>query len=264
LWFGSQLQDVSFETAVDTLRLSERNMVKKPTTPRRSVAKKSILPRSTVEFWAVELSGDSSDLESWEESLREPFDPWVEFQHPPDGGPRILRSKEFDNLTSYQEVNTRAQIMVDRLNGALRAATQTRKVSIGYIWRQLRDDASVGGAGKSEASSRSSAQRWLSYASSHDVAAEMLSHFGNAPNWFDLYKTYEGIRDLAGGMSGLKSKSWKPPSADIDRFTHTANFHRHALPHGAKKKPSKNPMSLQDAASMISAMMRSILDELAR
>jgi hypothetical protein len=149
-------------------------MVKKAMTPRRSVAKKPISPRPTVKFWAVELSGDSSDLESWEEALREPFDPWVEFQRPPHGGPRILRSKEFDNLTSYQEVNTRAQIMVDRLNGTLRVPTQTRKVSIGYIWRQLRDGATVGGAGKSEGSSRTPAQHWLSYASSHDVAAEML------------------------------------------------------------------------------------------
>ena len=221
---------------------------------------------TTAKFWAVELSfgGRGDDLQRWEDALREPFDPWVEFQYLPNTGPPLLRSREFEEMTNAQ-VHVRAQFMVAVLNGALRVPTQIGRTGIGYIWRQVRDlhdNGIAGNTAKPAAPSPSAAQRWLSYASSNAVAAEMLSHFSNEPNWFDLYKTYEGIRELAGGMSALKSKSWTPSQADITRFTHTANLHRHALPHDAKKNPPKNPMSLADATSMMSKMIHSILDDL--
>jgi hypothetical protein len=81
--------------------------------------------------WGVGLRGHGFDLKDWEESLRAPFDPWVERLNEE----YVLRSSAFDGLASSDVVQARAQALVDQLNGAMAASNGTRQISLGSFIR---------------------------------------------------------------------------------------------------------------------------------
>lgn len=75
--------------------------------------------------------------------------------------------------------------------------------------------------------------------------ADALTYLAGAPQWFELYKAFECLRDHA-----LLAES-----GETRRFTHTANAaarHRRG-----KYEPPKDPMSLDDAL----ALLRSLIND---
>jgi hypothetical protein len=64
--------------------------------------------------WGVHLTGHQFDLADWEETLRAPFEPWVERSQEM----YVLRWTGFDGLQTF-EVHARAQALVEQLNGAI-------------------------------------------------------------------------------------------------------------------------------------------------
>jgi hypothetical protein len=58
----------------------------------------------TQSSWGAIIVGEAFDLEDWADTLKPPFDPWVEIQ----GANTVLRSTSFDELTSGEQVHTRA------------------------------------------------------------------------------------------------------------------------------------------------------------
>lgn len=92
-------------------------------------------------------------------------------------------------------------------------------------------------------------------------------HFLNADlTWFNLWKSYEAIRDANHGASGLVATGWTT-KADVERFRGTANTYaavgdaaRHARLGVA---PPPNPMSLEEAEDYVRGMLARWVDSLA-
>jgi len=80
-------------------------------------------------------------------------------------------------------------------------------------------------------------QKWLKGAEIDDTRADLFVHLNRADNWFDLYKSAELTRRLAGGANklglvlGSDKKEW-------DRIWRTANCYRHA-PDPKRPLPSR-------------------------
>jgi hypothetical protein len=177
-------------------------------------------------------------------------------------------------MRTASEVRERARIMIEYLNGALRAHSGGGRVELGDKVAKVDTDGRVTihvfaesasfklrvipaiAVVSSKTPQPSAAQKWFAHATIDDVVADMLIHFGKEPSWYDLYKTYEGAREL---RKRLKQKSCFP---SLKNFSHTANYYRHGLPHPAKKKPPSNPMSLEEATDLITGMVNSIMSEL--
>jgi hypothetical protein len=232
-------------------------------------------------FWAVELTGQSTDLADWQALLQEPFEPRAESLFALGLMRTVLKSSEFEKMTTASEVRERALIMTENLNGALSALWRTGRVELGSVLEvdtngrvgatafveslsyrlRGRPATMVVGTNSPTIPQPSAAQKWVAHAMTDDVVADMLIHFGKEPHWYDLYKSFEGVRDLCGGEMNLKQKSWVPPK--LKSFTRTANYYRHGLGHPARKTPPPNPMSLEEATELIAGMVRSIMSELA-
>lgn len=73
--------------------------------------------------WGMHLIGHPFDLADWEETLRSPFDPWVEHKN----DMCVLRSSDFDGLQA-SEVRARAEALVERHNGAMGAIGGSRPI----------------------------------------------------------------------------------------------------------------------------------------
>jgi hypothetical protein len=228
-------------------------------------------------MWGVSLMGHGFDLKDWEEKLRAPFDPWVERLQEE----YILRSSEFDGLESLEEVQARADALLDQLNGAM-AIAGTRRISLGGIIRFNRDGTHhfhmIGASGTVESRSRVSAaglvigpdgkplaadipqpsevQRWTKIADVDSHLAEALVHFGRG-GWFDLFKVIECIEDLAGGETRLKGLGWIEPS-EFMRIKRTANSLRHRR--NGKHSPPPKPATHKEASQAVAVLLRKAFD----
>ncbi len=192
----------------------------------------------------------------------------------------VLRSREFDDVQTPEEAHERAQNLIGHLNGIFQALSPGGKIKLDGVGR-IQADGSVASyhvltdekfegrsrmvvavTGGAASSGPSQSQKWWALSAQNDFVADMLVHCSKDPSWYDLFKAYEGVEALAGGsQDALKAKSWAPSEADLRRFTHTANFHRHAFPHPSRKTPPANPMSLSDATAMILRLVNSVLNE---
>jgi hypothetical protein len=180
------------------------------------------------------------------------------------------------------EVRERALSMIKNLNGAMRACG-SRPVAFGGVVEVFTDGTysettfveaalefprftseGTGTTGGSPGAPQPSlVQKWFSLAATDKVVADMLDHVGTEPNFYDLYKTFEGIEALSSPLGGLKSRSWAPGEAEIERFTRTANYnHRHSLAKTLQRKPPKKRMQLDEATVMIRRMVYSLMNDL--
>lgn len=228
--------------------------------------------------WYVQLAGDKFDLEDWAYSLNEPFDPVV--MEEPDGT-FLLKSSEFDSATTAEEVREKAKALINRLNGAMTVMHGARPVQVGGII-QVDDSggrhASVFGEAVAIALGRararatstvcgpngeelpplppqpSDAQRWNTLAAADDRVADLLEQLGKAADWYEIYKTIEFARDLAGG----EQKLWTllgTSAVECRNLKQTANFFRHAL----APRP-KNPTPMADAKGLLNYMVRNVIE----
>lgn len=106
-----------------------------------------------------------------------------------------------------------------------------------------------------------SVQRWLLLAGQSELVEDLLVHLSAAPNWYDLYKAYEVIKKLSGGLGPLKARSWCPPQQALSNFSHTANLYRHSPAHASRMASSSKPMELAEANDLIRTMACHVMGE---
>jgi hypothetical protein len=104
---------------------------------------------------------------------------------------------------------------------------------------------------------------WL--ALSDDRIVKVLRIQESRPqNWVELYKVVEVIADDIGGIHQLDLRGWVP-RGEVGRFTSTANNARvlgDEARHGHERgKALKNPMSLQEAQTLIRRIVHCWLKE---
>lgn len=230
--------------------------------------------------WYARLQGDEVDLDDWRHSLNEPFDPVAsKFAD----GETVLRSSDFDDAQSAEEVRERALILIGRLNGALGLWNGANPVRFGGVYRV--DDggarhismfAEVGVFEMGRCVVRATAvvlgpdgmpvapppptpskpQDWNQLAIADDNISDLLDHAGRADNWYDIYKTLEIASDLMGKKRNLE-KMFTRDEADIELLRASANFYRHARGH----RPP-NLLSLPDARPILAYVVRKVLDRI--
>jgi hypothetical protein len=151
--------------------------------------------------WGVKLSGHVFDLEDWRDALREPFDPSV-LQ---EGDEYFLRASEFQSCDSAEEVLESAKVLLDVLNGAMRAATRAHPVTYAGIYEFLPNGqrrrpkfppnppTNLRGKFYSETPMRSapplspsSVQVWAKLSGLSDHLGDALVYVGRG-GWFDIY-----------------------------------------------------------------------------
>jgi hypothetical protein len=213
--------------------------------------------------WAVELTGDKIDLDDFRELLPRPFDPWIE-DYPTDDGLPLLRSGSWANLTEADDVWRDATRMIERLNGeALLIHNDAEPVKLGRTIRfgpdgrpeftivrgtahfpilpgkrVRRNTAAV----TPKPAQGSRLQRWFREAETDDTRAELFARISRADNWYDLYKSAELARRLAGGSrAALKRILGSEDFKEWKRISQTANYYRHA------PDPVKYPLPAQPA-----------------
>lgn len=177
--------------------------------------------------WAVELTGEPIDLDDLREFLAPPFDPWVEDFEEEGSVKLLLRSKAWEGITDSSRLVAHAAKLVERLNGAeLLLQSDARPVATNAIMK-------FDGAGRrvpiviaasghitlrgARARGRITAisddpppppkpsrlQTWLGAAETDDDRADLFEHLARADNWYEIYKTAEIIRRIAGGHRAL-------------------------------------------------------------
>lgn len=222
--------------------------------------------------WAAVLDGDASDLRNWEECLRRPGNPWVEKRDVGGNERYVLHSSEFEGAESVKDARNTALAVIQNLNGAVRLARGGGRVTLtgalgirpdGKLDYSVHAELNITldditAAGPENAPSRT--QQWYEIANSNELVADILNHLGKSPDWIELYKAYECLRELAGGGDDqLLKQPWSLDKKQLRRFTHTANYYRHGSPHPARKTPPPEPMSLPEALNAISWMVRGAL-----
>lgn len=230
--------------------------------------------------WYVQLIGDTFDLEDWDYSLNEPFDPVVIAEA---DGKFLMKSSEFDSAASAEEVREKAKALINRVNGAMSIMHGTTPMQVGAIiradetgGRQSYVFAEAEGIALGRCRARataialgpngevippsppqpSDAQRWNTIAADDDGVADLLEQHGKANDWYDIYKTIEFASLLAGGEHRL----WTllgPSAADCKNLKQTANFYRHA-----RAPRPKSPTSVGDAKPLLNFMVRTTIDAL--
>ncbi|MCJ8010159.1 hypothetical protein MUG84_00190 [Paenibacillus sp. KQZ6P-2] len=104
-----------------------------------------------------------------------------------------------------------------------------------------------------EEETKNNLSRWIIEGLDNEDVASILRYF-RKPNWMNLYKIYEVIRDDLNGEAALISKNYIPRK-DIKRFTQSAQSKellgdeaRHA---SLKYKPPEIPMNIDEARQLI-------------
>ena len=234
--------------------------------------------------WIAQVQGHSFDLAYWEQSLKPPFDPVCECLPHGDGTVWALRSTMFNQLQSANEVRAQAIILVARLNGALRAQCDADPLTLqgvahiddsgnfhftAFLEGHARVRSMVTGTLEARDTDGnlvptpppepSQTQRWVPVSEQNNDVGDMLIFTGRADNWFDIYKALELAQSLAGGRPGRKLDELLGSASDeFERMWRTANMHRHAR---SKNQPT-NPMTLDEAMSLLSFVIRTLLAHL--
>jgi hypothetical protein len=200
--------------------------------------------------WAVRLDGEAFDLED----ARELFGGGTEFhvceiEVPGDLSPTVLMANEFDGLQNSTEVLDAAQRIVSLLNGILFVLDTGRKpLRVGAV-RKRNDDGSWGSemlhatmhamGGRSRLKAHGAVlstpghppspppppppppphEQWLREANTNDTLMDVLTYLRGEPDWFDLYKAFERMRDEINRKLGQHQEhkiGW-PDTAEVRR-----------------------------------------------
>ncbi len=232
-----------------------------------------------MEYAAV-LAGDEFDLDDWRGALQKPFDPWIEPQVAHGRPVLLLRSARLSSASNLEDACEIAKLLITYLNGIFRIDPNARTVTFAGI-------AEIGGGsgvvqvisasvavsvgrvrvvataatGNPQTPTASKAQRWSALAATDQIVADMLLHNSRGSNWYDLFKTFEGVRALCGSGVPLQKRYWAPSSSELSRFTQTANRYRHASTHSSAGG-SLVAMPLDEASKLVGRMVDGVLSDL--
>jgi hypothetical protein len=230
-----------------------------------------------IKQWGVRLLGHPHDLQDWADVLKQPFDPWVT----QDSNRFVLRWSGFDGLGIASDVQGRASIFVEQLNGAMWIDRDTRPVRFEGIVAFNPDGTHqtfIMAEAHAEARARvtadaivikadgtvapppppklSDVQEWVALAESDELLSDALFYFARA-GWFDFYKAFECIRQFAGGEAKLRDLNWISRN-DLTRLKQTANSFRHRRGDG-KNAPPPEPMEQNEARQLLAILIRKAL-----
>lgn len=222
--------------------------------------------------WAVQLVGSDHDLDRIEASLDARFDPHLTQVN----GTRAICSAAFDGLSDPSEVRDVAEAMVSVLRGAVELVGDPSPVTVGSVfrvWKEGRIDAFISASFPArlrivgrppKVTVRDSlgnvveptptptpAQQWVASALDNEDIADLLTFFGRADNWFDLYKTIEMAEKIEGGEHALRANF---PGLKLAKMT--ANSHRHA-----RGYVPESPISFQEAHEVVGRVVRTLLSK---
>jgi hypothetical protein len=227
--------------------------------------------------WGAVVQGEPTDLGDWVDALKEPFDPWVEIH----GGETVLRSVTLDELTSANNVRSRALAHIERLNGAFAVWQQCKPVRFGGVVQFASDGkqqrtifaemAAIEARGRANAFAiaigpdgkpypkpppqPSEVQRWASIAEADDLLDDAIIFFGKGPGWFDIYKAIECLYARAGGEHAFLALNWEK---ETKRLKTTANWFRHAR---RRNDRLENPMELKEGHALLGRLLSRALRE---
>lgn len=226
-----------------------------------------------AEGWAIELKGETIDIGDAREVLQPPFDPWVEDYLASNGVVvPLLRTKAWASIIKAADVARDARRIVERLNGAaILIHRDAKPLGIGLVLKfdaagkripilsaasakltlnlERTRDRTPAVTSAAATSSESSVQRWLREADTDDKRAALFSHLTRADNWYDIFKSAELVRKLAGGESALKA-ALGPEWTYWKLMFRTANCYRHA-PDPEKYPPPVPPAELEEARGFL-------------
>ena len=185
---------------------------------------------STTKGWGVQLLGHGFDLQDWRDTLKAPFDPWIDQRD----DRYFLRTTLFDEAVSATEVRDRAFPIVEKLNAAKNIAVGSQSVrfdggvaefdadgrlrvhvilAVGAAVMRSRAHAPTvtltidGAPAPSPPPKESQVQRWAAISERHELLADALTYHSRA-EWFDIYKAIECLEDWLGGEQDLRNQGW--------------------------------------------------------
>jgi hypothetical protein len=255
-------------------------------------------PEPATRGWGAVLSGGPDDLEVWKQALKAGFDgyPWTEVHD----GKTILRSARLDELASSEDVRDGAIALIERLNGALALAEQTKPVRFGGVMEFDPDgrrhqhvfaegflvsaSARLRGAGVVTGSDGrpvppsppkpSLVQRWVARAETDELLQDALIYFGRitswyipearqaeATDWFDVYKCLECLKKRHGGERAFLELNWAPREK-VKLLKQTADRARHAKRVRPPPQGTKPepPMDFSTAKTLLGKLLRRASD----
>ncbi len=230
-----------------------------------------------VNQWGVELNGADQDKEAWRAFLKRPFDPFVEEVKDERGDYLALRSTVFRECMGPDEVRQLAKHLFRTLNVAMATNADADPITTGPVIDfssdgqprkhfymeveagMIRIRGSIVTLTVADAQGNvieappapSKAQMWMRAAALKPSIGNALDYLEGKPGWFELYKAYEALRDLANG--GISNN-------EIERFTRTANAGNRHHPDD-KIKPHKRPMELWEARALITQWVSAAIED---
>jgi hypothetical protein len=228
--------------------------------------------------WAVELLGEDFDLHD----ARELFASGAVRVETLASSKTVLIADDFESLTEVLQVREAAKRLIDLINGALFLHDAARNpVRIGSLhenrdgkWHQhaiitpepavFRTkfySATVTVNGVPDQPQPPPERKWVHDALSDDVVADVLNYLRGKPDWFELYKAFERMRDdinqRLGGQHRQEKMGW-PAKGDLDSFSESANVHRHSPAKWGRLNPT-TAMKLDDARSYVNRLAQTWL-----
>ena len=222
--------------------------------------------------WIAAISGNDADLAELQKSLVGP-DLRVSHQH----GSYVLESSRFDLLATPEQVQSRANEILEVLSGASRVAfglisplsaswvatinddgsrnvymTVTERVAFRDTVSVVitREDGTVETINPAD-----EVPRIAAVAEKYTNAAEVLKLLAKGiDDWVNLYRIYEIIKRDMGGDKKITDQGWTT-NGQLNNFRHTANSPDsigHDARHGVQTNdPPSDPMELSAAKGLI-------------
>lgn len=230
--------------------------------------------------WRIKLSGEDSDLEELSKSFNsERLKIWK------DGGNYILSSSDFNGIAEADIVLKKSEEILTFINAGSKVIQNLQKpINLSGI-ESLNENAkstqyifpesivSVAGVGRPTVLRDGKVEETCIYkelpnlvllATQDKNVAEVLNYLNTGNNEIvTLYKIYEIIKGDVGGEKSIRDNGWASRNK-TQLFRRTANSPDamgDKARHGVQKcQPPKNPMSLNEAKSLILHLVKCWLD----
>lgn len=187
----------------------------------------------------------------------------------------VLVAREFEPLSTPREVHSAGERIVDFLNGILFLDDPARQpITIGGVHeRRPNGQWSVAiicasaeitlrgvkarGVVAGQASPPPAQTAWMAAGLNDEVVADVLTYLRGRPDWFDLYKAYEAMRQDV-GTRNQAGPNW---SQEHREFSRDAQLHRHSREWCERRKIKRTgAMELAEARALVRSMARAWLE----